>query len=388
MGHLSVCFLGGTSYHQPLDRTSEKKFQALKPLGEIFVIGFSQDLFPHRFTKHAHFYLMPKLPLPLLRYIEMFVLGQLLVLWLIFHHSVEVLVTQSPYEGFAASLAKKVAGYLGRKVVLIVESHGDFEESLFLQRRILLTRLHRFFMRCAASFALQCADLVRAVSHSTKEQLMQLIPGKPIFQFFTWTDLEAFFNADVFDKEGSCHNILYAGVLIPRKGVHHLINAFSCICQDFPYANLVIVGRRENRNYTAELIVQAGRPILNGRVQFVEEVSQVELSAWMRKAWMFVLPTYSEGLPRVLFEAMATGTPVISSPVSGIPEIVQNGITGFLVPPGDEVALAERLRWMLEHPEEAREMGCHARAFAKTFFSTETYVDGYRQIFEASQTVP
>jgi len=380
-----VCFLGGTRYSQPLDNTGKKKFGALKSLGELFVIGFSQDLYPRRFTEHAHFYLMSRLPLPMLRYIEMFVLGSLLVLWLIFRYRVQVLVTESPYEGVAAALAKKVAGWLGRKVVLVVESHGDFEESLFLQRRILLPRLYRLIMRCAAGFTLQRADLLRAVSRSTKAQLTRWMPGKPVVQFFTWTDIEAFFGASIPDDERSCRNILYAGVLIPRKGVHHLINAFARIIEDSPRAKLVIVGRAENKDYAAELRQQAGQLSLNGRVRFVKEVPQVELAAWMRKACMFVLPTYSEGLPRVLFEAMATGIPVISSPVSGIPEIVQDGTTGFLVPPGDEAALAGRLRWVLEHPDEAYEMGRQAQEFAKQFFSTEIYVQNYACIFKMAR---
>ena len=55
-----VAFLGGARYNQPLDATSEKKWRLVSPLGILFVIGFSQDLRPRRFTQHAHFYLLPK----------------------------------------------------------------------------------------------------------------------------------------------------------------------------------------------------------------------------------------------------------------------------------------------------------------------------------------
>ena len=86
-------------------------------------------------------------------------------------------------------------------------------------------------------------------------------------------------------------------------------------------------------------------------------------------------------------EAMATGTPVIGSHVGGIPEMVKHGTTGFLVPPGDVAALAERLHWVLAHPAEACAMGCRARAFAEHFFSTAAYVHGYRQIFATAQAL-
>src|SRR5436309_12123476 len=121
-----VCFLGSARYNRPLDATSEKKFRNMKSLGEIFVIGFSGELRPRQFTEHAKFYLLPNLSFALLRYAEMAVLGVLLACWLIFRHGVQVLVAQSPYEGFVAALAKKITSWFGHKIVLVVESHGDF----------------------------------------------------------------------------------------------------------------------------------------------------------------------------------------------------------------------------------------------------------------------
>jgi glycosyltransferase involved in cell wall biosynthesis len=381
---MRVCFLGAR-YSQPLDKTSAKKFRALKSLGELFVIGFSQDLHPRRFTEHAHFYLLPKLPVSALRYLEMFMIGPLLILWLVVRRGIQVLVTQSPYEGFAAALARMIAGWLGYRVVLVVESHGDFEESLFLQRRILLPALYRFLMHFTARFALQRANLLRSVSNSTRKQLERWVSGKLIFQFATWTDMESFLLAGAKEDRQLLEYALYAGMLIPRKGVHDLISAFGRVALDFPQVHLVIVGPEENKGYTADLKEQVRRLGIDGKVHFMGEVTQIELAEQMRGARMFVLPTYSEGLPRVIFEAMAVGLPIVASAVSGIPEVLQNGRTGLLVQPRDEVALAEKIRWVLEHPDEAREMGRCARAFAEQFFSTEAYVQGYRRILEAAQ---
>lgn len=377
---MKTCFIGGARYSQPLDTTSANKFKALGQLGEIFVIGFSQDLRPRRFTQHAHFYLLPKWSLPVLRYATMFTLGSWLALWLILRHGVEVLVAQSPYEGFAAALAKVMTRRLGRKVVLIVESHGDFEISLFLQRRVGSVRLYRILMRMAAQFSLQHADLLRAVSNSTRKQLESWAPDKPIVQFPTWTDIKVFLKAG--EQNGRRRSdILYAGVLIPLKGIHHLIHAFSRVAPEFPEARLVIVGREENPEYAEELRRDVAKLGLDSRVVFLGEVSQAELADYMRQAAVFVLPSLSEGLGRVVVEAMATGTPVIGSDIGGIPEMVQEGQTGFLVPPGDEKVLAERLKWILSNPEEAQAMGKRAREFARSFFSTEAYVDGYRCLF-------
>jgi glycosyltransferase involved in cell wall biosynthesis len=382
-----VCFLGGTRYRQPLDTTNAKKFRMLRSLGEVFIIAFSPDLHPRRFTESAHFYLLPRFRPPALRYAEMLILGPVLACWLIFRHGVRILVAQSPHEGFAAALAKKIADCFGRKVVLVVESHGDFEESLFLQRRVLLPRLYRYLMRHAAHFSLKHAACLRAISHATRQQLERWMPGKPIAQFAAWTDIEVFLQAGSDMDRHSLQDILYTGVLIPRKGVHHLINAFAYVAKDFTQARLVIIGHEENKTYAAALRKQAGLLGVDKQIQFVGEMPQGDLAAWMSSAYVFVLPSISEGLGRVVIEAMATGVPVIGSHVGGIPEMIEDGVTGFLLEPCGEAALAERLRWLLGHPDEAYEMGRRARALAERFFSAEAYVQGYRQVFEAAHAV-
>lgn len=382
----NIVFLSSARYSQPLDATTEKKFRALKTLGGLFVVGFSKDLRPREFTEHARFYLLPKLPLPILRYTEMFMIGPFLLLWLVLRHGVHVLVAQSPYEGFTAALAKNIARWLGYDVVLVVESHGDFEGSLFMQRRIALQVLHRFVMRHTAHFAVKHADALRAVSGSTKEQLERWAPEKTVCQFPAWTDIETFLRSARHSKQDFRQAILYAGVLTPLKGIHHLINAFVITAGDFPSVQLLIVGKDENKTYVAELRKQIQKLGLDGRVRFMEAMPQSELAMTMAEASVLVLPSTSEGLGRVIIEAMATGTPVIGSRVGGIPELIEDGERGFLVPPGNEPALAGKLNWILNNPEKARAMGECARVFAEQLFSTDSYLRGYKQIFDMAQS--
>jgi glycosyltransferase involved in cell wall biosynthesis len=364
--NMKVCFLGGARYNQPLNATSEKKFKALVALGQMFVIGFSMDAKPRKLTQYARFYLLPCLSIPLLRYGLMFIIGPFLALWCILRHKVRILVAQSPYEGFAAAWAKLIARLFGKRVALIVESHGDFEVSVFLQRRILLPKVYRFLMSQTARFALRHADVLRAVSNSTRQQLEAWAPGKPIVQFPTWTDIETFLETGSKDSLRE-PVVLYAGVLIPRKGVHHLVRAFARVAPEFPEARLEIVGREENREYAEELHREVERLGLDGRVFFVGEIPQAQLAERMRRACVFVLPSLSEGLGRVVVEAMATGTPVVGSRVGGIPEMVQEGLTGFLVPAGDEETLADGIRHLLENPELGERLGRQARADVRQY---------------------
>lgn len=382
-----VAFVGGRRYPQPLDPTSAKKFRVLAGLRGIFCIGFSENLWPRHFTEFAQFYLFPKWPLPVLRYLTMFFVVPWLTLWLIWRHGVGILVAQSPYEGFAAACAKVIARWLGRRVTLVVESHGDFEESLFLQRRVLIPPLYRFLMQGAAHFALTHADVLRAVSNSTWEQLQRWAPGKPIVQFVAWTDIDTFLNAKRDPVCAQALTILFVGVLVPQKCVHLLIEAFEAVAGQFPRAQLLIVGEANNCAYRDKLEIQRKASSARKQIVFRGPMPQLELASHMAQARAVVLPSSSEGLGRVVFEAMACGTPVIGSAVGGIPDMIENGKTGFLVPPGDQAALAERLHWVLDHPSEAREMGERARDFAQRFFSSAGYVEGYRRLFESAEAI-
>ena len=380
-----IAFLGGARYDQPLDTTSQKKFQRLSDLGEIFVIGFSKDMAFRWFTEYAHFYLLPNWPFPMLRHLTFLSVGPLLALWLIFRHKVNILVAQSPYEGTAAAIAKSVAGWFCYKMALVIESHSDFEKDFFLQRNVRLSSIYRYLMRRAASFSLRRADVLRAISKPTREQLVKWAPGRPVFQFPAWTDMEAFWAAGEKVKEGKVStDIVYVGVLIPRKGVHFLINAFTKVATEFPDAHLSIIGKADDVRYARALKAQAHSLGLTKRVIFLDAMPQLELAERMAKGIVLVLPSLSEGLGRVVFEAMAAGTPVIGSNVGGIPEMIQDGVTGFLIPPGDVDALTDRLRWVLRHPKESLEMGQKAREFARNFFSPNAYFDGYAQLFEAA----
>ncbi len=385
----TVCFLSGTRYRRPLEAVARQKFAALSFLGEIAVIAFSRDGRPHRFTEHASFYLLPSPSPPLARYLLMGVVGPPLLLLLVVR-GVRVVVAQSPYEGAVAAIVKVIAGVFGTRVAVVVESHGDFEQSLFLQRRVALPSVYVPVMRRLAAFGLRHADVFRAVSDAAREQLAAWAPGTPIVRFPAWTDLDVFLDAgsaDVFPDAGAAparragQGVLFAGALIPRKGVHILLDAFALVARDVPETLLEIAGAAENPDYARDLQRQAERLGLAGRVRFLGPLPQDQLAGRMAAAEVFVLPSLSEGLPRVVYEAMACGRPVVGSRAGGIPELIEDGVTGFLVPPGDAASLADRIRWVITHPTEGAQMGQRGRAAAQALFSPEFFVREYGALF-------
>jgi glycosyltransferase involved in cell wall biosynthesis len=378
---VSVCFFGSVPYEVPLDPTSAKKFEALRALGRVVVIAFSTGLARRDFVESARFRLLPWLSSPLARYAVLFTWGCALLFREALRKGSRVLVAQSPYEGVGAAMVKVAARLLGRRPALVVESHGDFEEAPFLQKRFLLPALWRFAIRRASRFSLRHADALRAISGPTRRQLESWAPGKPLVQFATWTDIDPFLEEGARSRErGSERFFLYAGVLTRLKAVDVLLAAFAKI--EDRTSRLVVIGRAEDPAYAQELEEDARALAISDRVDFLPAQPQRELARTMSRARALVLPSLSEGLGRVVLEAMTCRTPVIGSRVGGIVDLISPDETGFLVPPGDADALAERMTWVLDHPAEADAMGERAREHALRFFSTESYVLGYRRLIE------
>ncbi|MGH7321492.1 MAG: glycosyltransferase family 4 protein, partial [Candidatus Rokuibacteriota bacterium] len=337
----------------------------------------TDSLRPHRYRERGvTFYLLPGRLWPVARYMTLFLAGGALCAWCVLRHGVRIIIAQSPYEAVPAALVKGLARLTGRRVVLIVESHGNFESSLFLQRTVRFRGAYERMMRAAARYGTYSADLLRAVSEATGRQLRRWAGPRPLVTFHTWTDLGVFFAAAGARRAGTA--VLYAGVLTPLKGIDVLIDALAAADGA---AELWIIGRPIDPAYAAALRRRAEER-LPGRAHLAGHLSQRELAARLATARVFVLPSSSEGLPRVILEAMAVGVPVIATAVGGIPELIEDGVTGWLVPPGDVNALGDRLRWVIDHPGEAEAVGRKGREMALRRFSNDAYRRGYADLFE------
>lgn len=385
----SVVFIGGGRYSNPLDDVTDKKFRTLAGLGEFAVIGFSSTLRPQRFRQHADFYLLPNIPMVLARYAAMLLTAPLLVGWRARKHGVRIIVAQSPLEGVAGAIAKWICRLVGECASLVIESHGDFEEAFFLYRRVPLEDLWRRFRRLSARLAFRQADVLRAVSVTTRNQLERSCPGRPVVQFPTWTDLQTFLEAGERRDASDRFTVLYAGVLSRIKGVHVLLDAIALAVRDRRDIGVVIVGPESDPAYAAWLHTRTSELGLAASVRFTGRLTQPELARQMAAADVLVLPSLSEGLARVLLEAMACGTPVVASDVGGSREIVRHKETGFLVPPSDARAISRHLLWLASHSLEAHRMGARGREAVRTFFSADRYREGYEQLFDlALRAVP
>jgi glycosyltransferase involved in cell wall biosynthesis len=159
------------------------------------------------------------------------------------------------------------------------------------------------------------------------------------------------------------------GQITPWKRIHDAINAFSLLAGKHPAARLVIVGapkfRPENLEYAEALRRLVDRLGLGPRVRFCG--FQEDIDRMFRSLDVLIHTAEREPFGRVLVEAMAHGIPVVATADGGIPEIVQDGDSGFLVPLGDTVAMAGRVSELLVDETERRRVGARGRARAVAF---------------------
>ena len=152
-----------------------------------------------------------------------------------------------------------------------------------------------------------------------------------------------------------------------RKGMFDLIEAVALVVPQVPAVELVLIGfPDEGERKDAEALWKERG--LNDRVKMLGWVDDKVKREKLETAGVFVLPSYNEGMPMGVLEAMASGVPVVATTVGGIPEQIEDGKTGFLVRPGDCEALADRITTIFNSRERAAAMGMEARQRAREYF--------------------
>ncbi|MDA5558608.1 glycosyltransferase family 4 protein [Shimia sp. MMG029] len=159
--------------------------------------------------------------------------------------------------------------------------------------------------------------------------------------------------------------LLFVGRLAPVKGLPILLRSLEQLVQTHPDVHLNVIGDGPGRKALQSQVSSAG---LLHHVSFVGYKSQTEVAEALARADMLVLPSFAEGVPVVLMEAMAAQRPVVATHIAGIPELVSDGVSGLLVSPGDVSALATAIDEVLSDPERARSMGIAGRAKVEAAF--------------------
>jgi glycosyltransferase involved in cell wall biosynthesis len=287
----------------------------------------------------------------------------------------DVVHTHTAKAGFLGRLAARLA----RVPVVVHTFHGHVLHGYYSPRK---SQLLRRMERALAHLT----DRIIAVSEHVKRDLVGhgVAPAERIEVIPLGLELDPFLHSapcrGAFRRElqlnGVARVVGIVGRIFPIKNHHLFLEAASLVAREEPTARFVIVGDGPLR---AELERQAQATGLADRAIF---------TGWRRDlpgiyADMDVLAvtSHNEGTPVSAIEAMAAGCPVVATNVGGLPDLICDGETGYLVPPGDARAVATALLHLLHRPETARRMGETARMAVRQRFSAQRLIADVEQLY-------
>jgi glycosyltransferase involved in cell wall biosynthesis len=218
-------------------------------------------------------------------------------------------------------------------------------------------------IRWALRWSLERADVVIALTQGWGEELqnfavihrLTIVPNAP--------DLSAPVHRNG-NPSGRPQHLLFLGHLYREKGIFELVAAFSRVREQRPELRLTMAGVGTEDD---ELRRQAGAQGLGDALRLAGWVSPEKKNALLASADCLVLPSYEEGLPLALLEAMASGVPVVATPVGGVAEVARHEVEALLVPPQDVHALAQAIERILGDPALANRLAGAARKRAEVF---------------------
>jgi glycosyltransferase involved in cell wall biosynthesis len=356
-----VLFVGRSRLGLPLQPWLAKKWEALSAVFEVRVLnagtGSGDDRFVLLPTDAAWFY--PRLPVAVARELRSF--------------EPDVVIASDPFIGVAVRAARAVAR---SKAKLVVEVHGDprtFTRGYGSPAR----RLVASPVDALARSGIGGADATRALSAFTSS-IVEAVRGVPATACFpTYSDLEVF-EAPAVVPVPEAQRVVFVGALEAYKNIDLLAAAWRDVARRVPDARLTIVGSGSRRAVVDRLVAE-----LPQSVRHEPELAPEAVAAEFDAARALVLPSWPEGLGRVVLEAFARGRTAVATRAGGIVDIVTDGRDGLLVPPDDRAALVDGVVRLLEDQELAARLGTAARETYGGWHQTAgDFAESYRSLVD------
>ena len=175
--------------------------------------------------------------------------------------------------------------------------------------------------------------------------------------------------------------ILSVGRLYARKGLFTLIESMPTVVHRFPRAKFIISGKGQS-NEMKKLTDHATRLGVNENIVFTGYFPDSKLPKLYQAADVFAFSTFYENLPFAVLEALSSGLPVVTTNVGGLPEMIESGKNGFLVQPFSSRELADKILYLLEHPDAASEMAFLARKVIEERFDWRLIVQKVLKVYD------
>jgi glycosyltransferase involved in cell wall biosynthesis len=353
-------------YRLPLDETLARRFDALAQLLDVRVLGTRVGP-----GTDSRFVLAPALGGKLEG-----ALFYALLPWRIARElrrfQPDAVLVQGTHETALALLGRT----LGRtKTPVICDVHGDWHAVT----RLYGSRLRRLLDPLAdvlARFAVRRADGIRTVSGYTT-RIVRGEGREPTSTFPAYMDLRPFVDPPLVPLP-QAPRVLFVGVLEAYKAIDVLAAAWRRVARDVPGAELHVVG-----DGTRVEVVEALARDVEG-VRWTRRLDTAGIAAALDDACLLVLPSRSEGMGRVIVEALCRARPVLGSDVGGIPDLVIDGENGVLVRPGDVDALAAALTALLGDRPRLERLAANARLSADPWIATpQQFAERMRALVDA-----
>lgn len=233
----------------------------------------------------------------------------------------------------------------------IVTVHG-----VAADRNILLNFGQGFYLRTLGSSVFKTADRIVCLTRSDAERVAALgCPSEKIRVIPNAVNIDNFKPTDEH-TEGL---VIWTGRLVPEKGLEYLIEAAKIVAEKKSSVRFLLVGYGPLKTKLMKLA--SDYRLLGKNVEFRGPKERNEMPEVLGRASIFVLPSLSEGLSVSVLEAMACGLPIICTDILGTKEVIEDGITGLMVPPRNSLALSEAIMTLLDNEDLRKRLGENAR---------------------------
>ena len=372
----NVLFIAPTTYQLPLTENLKKKFITLSEVCNVSVLAFANSKTFFNET-YGNFYLNKKIKNRLINYFRIIQISIFTTHKIIKKENIDIVCFQDPVSSFFSILFLKVRR---AEVKIVVETHGDFIETLSLEKNLVLPRLYKKLFYIMAKYSIGKSNIIRAVSSSTEQQVLDIDSSKSVVRFPAWIDFKDFQNIEPKPPSKDKFNILFIGSVTDRKKPHMIIEAIQRI-NDKSY-NLSIVGPAPNEKYFKELKDLIDKLGLQNQVSLIGPVDRESVKDYYSTSNLMILPSISEGLARVIFESQVAMCPVLVTDAPGMSDIVIDGQTGYVFESNNLDSLSLKIEYIKNNYEEASLVAKNAKGFILSNYSEDNFKFSFKKLFD------
>ncbi len=372
----NVLFIAPTTYQLPLTENLKKKFITLSEVCNVSVLAFANSKTFLNET-YGNFYLNKKIKNRLINYFRIIQISIFTTHKIIKKENIDIVCFQDPVSSFFSILFLKVRR---AEVKIIVETHGDFIETLSLEKNLVLPRLYKKLFYIMAKYSIGKSNIIRAVSSSTEQQVLDIDSSKSVVRFPAWIDFKDFQNIEPKPLSKDKFNILFIGSVTDRKKPHMIIEAIQRI-NDKSY-HLSIVGPAPNEKYFKELKDLIDKSDLQNQVSLIGPVDRESVKDYYSSSNLMILPSISEGLARVIFESQVAMCPVLVTDAPGMSDIVIDGQTGYVFESNNLDSLSLKIEYIKNNYDEASLVAKNAKGFILSNYSEDNFKFSFKKLFD------